>query len=154
MFGGQQKGRGIIPYLYNLRRHFRASKKGQGLVEYALIMVLVSLMATILLTILGPSIKDVYCNALNTLDPDSGESCLGSYGPDVMFAKFDAKKGELDIMAKAPEDCEEDLIVEGLGTMIRQGSSYVFKKTISASSPPLEVKIGHDNCGWTKQTVE
>ncbi len=54
-------------------------------------------------------------------------------------------------MAKAPEGCDDDLEVEGFGTMTRQGSSYVFKTTIG--SPPSQVKVGHANCGWTTVDV-
>jgi pilus assembly protein Flp/PilA len=41
---------------------FSASEKGQGLVEYALILVLVFLVVLVVLVILGPSIGNMYSN--------------------------------------------------------------------------------------------
>ena len=46
-------------------------EKGQGLVEYALIMVLVSLVVIVVMSLLGPSISNVYCQVLS----DLGQEC-------------------------------------------------------------------------------
>jgi pilus assembly protein Flp/PilA len=51
--------------------------KGQGLVEYALIMVLVSVVVIVVLSLLGPSISNVYCQVLAGL----GDGC--SSGADL-----------------------------------------------------------------------
>jgi pilus assembly protein Flp/PilA len=40
------------------------SESGQGLVEYALIMVLVTLVVIVVLAILGPTIGNLYSNVL------------------------------------------------------------------------------------------
>lgn len=37
---------------------------GQGLVEYALILVMVSVVMVVLLTVLGPGIKNIFANIL------------------------------------------------------------------------------------------
>jgi pilus assembly protein Flp/PilA len=39
---------------------FRTQKKGQGLVEYALILVLVAIVIIIILSVLGPAIGNVF----------------------------------------------------------------------------------------------
>ena len=42
-------------------------EEGQGLVEYALILVLVSLVVVVILAVLGPAIGNVFSNILEVL---------------------------------------------------------------------------------------
>lgn len=44
-----------------------SQEEGQGLVEYALILVFVSVVMILLLTILGPGISNVYQNIINAM---------------------------------------------------------------------------------------
>ena len=44
---------------------FEPREKGQGLVEYALILVLVAVVVIAILTILGPAIGNVFSNVVN-----------------------------------------------------------------------------------------
>ena len=44
---------------------FFAKEKGQGLVEYALILVLVAIVVIVVLAILGPSISNIFQNIIN-----------------------------------------------------------------------------------------
>jgi len=46
---------------------FAPKEKGQGLVEYALILVLVAIVAIAVLTVLGPIIGNVFSKINNTL---------------------------------------------------------------------------------------
>jgi len=46
---------------------FRAREKGQGLVEYALIFMLVVLIVLTLLTLFGPWLNDAYSNVILNL---------------------------------------------------------------------------------------
>ena len=46
---------------------FAPKEKGQGLVEYALILVLVAIVVIAILAILGPTIGNVFSNVVNTL---------------------------------------------------------------------------------------
>ena len=46
---------------------FFAKEKGQGLVEYALILVLVSIVVIVVLAILGPSISNIFENIIAAL---------------------------------------------------------------------------------------
>lgn len=46
---------------------FHPKEKGQGLVEYALIIVLVALIVIIMLTMLGPAIRSAYSNVIQGL---------------------------------------------------------------------------------------
>jgi len=42
-------------------------KKGQGLVEYALILVLVAIVIIIILSVLGPAIGNVFSQIINAI---------------------------------------------------------------------------------------
>jgi pilus assembly protein Flp/PilA len=46
---------------------FHPEEKGQGLVEYALIITLVILVVIIMLTLLGPAIRTAYSNVIQGL---------------------------------------------------------------------------------------
>jgi len=46
---------------------FAPKEKGQGLVEYALILVLVAIVVIAILTIMGPAIGNVFSNIVNKL---------------------------------------------------------------------------------------
>lgn len=46
----------------------RQAAAGQGLVEYALILVFVSVVMVIILTVLGPGISNIYSNIVNMLN--------------------------------------------------------------------------------------
>lgn len=43
-------------------------ERGQGLVEYALVLVMVSLVMVLLLTVLGPGIQNIYRNVVEVLN--------------------------------------------------------------------------------------
>jgi pilus assembly protein Flp/PilA len=47
----------------------RPNEEGQGLVEYALILVLVAIVVIGILLLLGPAISEVYCEVVNTMQP-------------------------------------------------------------------------------------
>ena len=56
----------------NLRKEenqmlFAPKEKGQGLVEYALILVLVAIVVIVILALLGPAIGNVFSNIVNTI---------------------------------------------------------------------------------------
>lgn len=47
---------------------FAPKEKGQGLVEYALILVLVAIVVIVVLALLGPAIGDIFSNIMTSLD--------------------------------------------------------------------------------------
>ncbi len=137
---------------------------GQGLVEYALTLTLVSMALMLSLSLFGVGVKEVYCTVLNAIEPWSGVACEEalseetpepSAGPTIMKAMYNLKKGELDLVAKADDSCPHVLQVQefGYAEMERAGSSYVFKKTFETGYPPPQVTIGHPDCGWTVRAV-
>lgn len=139
----------------SISQSLRNSERGQGLVEYALGLVLVGMVATVAVVGVGPAINDALCQAIESLNPSISDSCGGTVSEvTVLFAKYNASKGELDIQAKAPEDCPYDLEVVGMGTMERQGSSYVFKYEETTGTPPGTVTVGHSDCGYVTVPVD
>jgi pilus assembly protein Flp/PilA len=56
----------IMNRLYSANR---SSENGQGLVEYALILVLVALVVIIALALLGPNISNIFSQVSNALVP-------------------------------------------------------------------------------------
>lgn len=44
-------------------------ERGQGLVEYALILVLVTIVIIIILGVFGESVQEIYCDITRALDP-------------------------------------------------------------------------------------
>ncbi|HWR65632.1 MAG TPA: Flp family type IVb pilin [Bellilinea sp.] len=46
---------------------FAPKEKGQGLVEYALILVLVAIVVIVILAIMGPAIGNIFSNIVNAL---------------------------------------------------------------------------------------
>ncbi|NDJ61189.1 MAG: pilus assembly protein [Chloroflexi bacterium] len=46
---------------------YQPREEGQGLVEYALILVLVAIVVIVILALLGPAIGNIFSNIINTL---------------------------------------------------------------------------------------
>lgn len=46
---------------------FTHKESGQGLVEYALILVLVAIVVIVVLALLGPAIGDIFSNIINAI---------------------------------------------------------------------------------------
>ena len=55
--------------LKRIRGLVRLNEQGQGLVEYAMILVLVATVIIIILGVFGESVRDIYCDITNQLDP-------------------------------------------------------------------------------------
>ena len=51
---------------------------GQGLVEYALVLVMVALVVIAVLTVLGPQVGNVFCNVTHSLGSGPTASCSAS----------------------------------------------------------------------------
>lgn len=127
------------------------NERGQGLVEYALSLVLVGMVAMVALIAVGPALQEVFCDAVYMLNPAEIGECASLFdAPKINKAKYNAGTMQIEIVAKAPYDCAGDLIVMPYGTtMERAGSSVVFKIEILTGSPPPSVTIGSSSCGWT-----
>ncbi|MFQ5923432.1 MAG: Flp family type IVb pilin [Anaerolineales bacterium] len=127
------------------------NERGQGLVEYALSLVLVGMVAMVALIAVSPALQEVFCDAIYMLNPAVIGECASLFdAPKINKAKYNTGPMQIEIVAKAPYGCTGDLIVMPFGaTMERAGSSVVFSTEISTGSPPASVTIGSSSCGWT-----
>ena len=72
-----------MQYYANVRGQIRSavggSEVGQGLVEYALILVLVAIVVIVVLALLGPAIgnvfSNIYCEVIYVGDGKEGSAC-------------------------------------------------------------------------------
>ena len=120
------------------------NQRGQGFVEYALLLVFTSLVVTATLSLVGPGLKRVYCLAMTRMDPDISDYCAGGITP--LNANYSPGSQKLHIMAKLPQGSEAELFVNGQ-PMERQGSSNVFKYVITTADPPSSVTITSNEGG-------
>jgi pilus assembly protein Flp/PilA len=58
-----------------------ANKKGQGLVEYALILVLVAIVVMVILALLGPAIGNVFSNIVAAIENPGGGGSIQTGSP-------------------------------------------------------------------------
>ncbi|MFQ5943841.1 MAG: Flp family type IVb pilin [Anaerolineales bacterium] len=127
------------------------NERGQGLVEYALSLVLVGMVAMVALIAVGPALQEVFCDATHMLNSSTSGECAALFeAPKINKAKYNTGTMQIEIVAKAPYDCTGNLTVMPFGaTMERAGGSVVFKTEIPTGSPPASVTIGSSSCGWT-----
>ena len=55
-------------------------QEGQGLVEYALILVLVAVVVIVILALLGPAIGNIFSNVINSLNPTAAPAITPTPG--------------------------------------------------------------------------
>jgi pilus assembly protein Flp/PilA len=63
-----------------LSRRRQSLQSGQGLVEYALVLVMVALVVIAVLTVLGPQVGNVFCNVTGSLGSGPSASCAANSG--------------------------------------------------------------------------
>ncbi len=125
-------------------QYAKATERGQGLVEYALLLMLVSLVVTATLTLFAPGVKNAYCQVMVTLNPDTSDYCTGGITP--LNANYFPGSQTLRILAKLPQGSEAELSVDGV-PMQRLGSSNVFKYVITTAVPPSTIIITSNEGG-------
>jgi Flp pilus assembly pilin Flp len=137
------------------------SAKGSGLVEYALILVLVAVASTAALAAAGPALKDVYCDAIEVLDPN-WQDCPAPdpeipeqpEGPSIRDSVYNPDTQQVWIHVHATEDYEGNMYVQGYGAPIQMenhGETFCFQETIAISIAdlPLSLQVGSSTAGWT-----
>jgi Flp pilus assembly pilin Flp len=63
----------VTPHLQHHR--LRWSESGQGLVEYALILIFVAMAVIVMVSLFGTTVTNIYCNIINAFGDRSGVSC-------------------------------------------------------------------------------
>lgn len=108
----------------------RYSEGGQGLVEYALILVLVALVVIVVLSLLGPSIGNVFSNIVDKLDVLSGES-----NDVVVITRADYDSGSqtlhLDATSDGVYDPSVTLTASPGGVMGQAGNHYCLNYSLT-----------------------
>ena len=98
----------------------KKKEKGQGLVEYALILVLVAVIVLAVMAITGSTISTVYCSVVVALDPgatcDSGGGTLTDFG----YGYYRNSTTEADAIAQY---CDIPSVPSGAGYNLYSNSS-------------------------------
>lgn len=100
-------------------------ESGQGLAEYALILVLVGVVVIAVLSVLGPSVNLVYCQIIATLGSDLPAQCLTD-DITITGSYYDPGLHRVTITAtyKGGYDPGVTLTASPGGVMAQQGSGY------------------------------
>jgi pilus assembly protein Flp/PilA len=101
----------------------RYSEEGQGLVEYALILVLVALVVIVVLSLLGPSIGNVFSNVVDELNILGGGN---NYVVAITRADYDSglQTLHLDATSGGVYDPAVTLTASPGGVMVQAGPHY------------------------------
>ena len=83
--------------MFTMNRSSARMEIGQGLVEYALILVLVAIVALAITSLLGKQIEEVFCQITLQLDPDSTTNACVS--PIVKCLVESTDTGEIVLQA-------------------------------------------------------
>lgn len=116
----------------------REGQRGQGLVEYALILVLVAIVVIVVLVTLGPSLNGVYCTVIQELNSDS--TCTTA----AVAAEQTNKQAEQDIEKKPsqPGVVTVSYTCERVGDLIRFAAFYSGQTSPFYQSPVFQCEIG------------
>lgn len=80
--------------------HRRTSERGQGLVEYALILVLVAIVVIVALTTAGQKVRDIFCDIVVYLDASAAANQPACAAPRVtLVVALGAGSGKINVEA-------------------------------------------------------
>ena len=116
-------------------------KRGQGLVEYALILSLVAIVVIVALAVMGPAISTVYCQVISQF-PGTGGSCVVVFDVDVVvITNAEYNSGELHIDATSNGGYNPATILTATlgGVMGEKGGHYHLKYPLSGCSCEVTV---------------
>lgn len=138
---------------YHEGRKDDRSDSGQGLVEFALGIVLVAVVTITSIALMGDAVSNTYCTVTEAMSSVPNEECYEVISQEgialvVFKPKFNSFNGGFTITAKVLEGCTGSLEVVGYGTMDQHGGSNLQSLTIHGT-PPNEVTVGSASCGWT-----
>lgn len=125
-------------YSFNTVRKEHHRQSGQGLVEYALILVMVAVVVIVILTQLGPGIGNIFCKIVNELDEEQSPICVGGASDVVTLFKTPKDEGgdrwHIDVTSKTDGIFNEGAIltISPPGeTMKEKDDHYHFNDDIS-----------------------
>ena len=108
----------------------RYSEVGQGLVEYALILALVALVVIVVLSLLGPSIGNVFSNVVDKLNILGGGN---NYIVAITRADYDSglQTLHLDATSDGVYDPAVTLTASPGGVMVQAGNHYCLNYSLT-----------------------
>jgi pilus assembly protein Flp/PilA len=128
----------------------RLSERGQGLVEYSLILVLVALIVIVVLSLLGPSIGNVFSQVVDELNMLSGEN-----NDVVVITRADYDSGSqtlhLDATSDGVYDPSVTLTASPGGVMGQAGNHYCLNYSLTGC--PCVVTVTSSEGGSGTVTV-
>ena len=126
------------------------SEGGQGLVEYALILVLISLVVIVVLSLLGPSIGNVFSNVVDELNMLGGGN---NYVVAITRADYDSglQTLHLDATSDGVYDPSVTLTASPGGVMGQAGNHYCL--IYSLTGCPCAVTVTSSEGGSATVTV-
>ena len=128
----------------------RLSERGQGLVEYSLILVLVAIVVIVALSLLGPSIGNVFSQVVDELN------MLGGGNNDVVViitADYDSgtQMLHLDATSDGVYDPSVTLTASPGGVMVQAGNHYHLNYSLAGC--PCAVTVTSSEGGSATVTV-
>jgi len=126
------------------------SEGGQGLVEYALILVLVALVVIVVLSLLGPSIGNVFSNVVDELNMLGGGN---NYLVVITRADYDSGSQtlHLDATSDGVYDPSVTLTASPGGVMGQAGNHYCLNYSLTGC--PCAVTVTSSEGGSATVTV-
>jgi Flp pilus assembly pilin Flp len=129
-------------------------ERAQGLVEYALILILAAIIVIGALAVFGSSIETTYCKIVGMF-PGSENPCAVDV-VDIFRADYDKTKSpELHLDARFDGDYHPDVTLTASpgGTMEAKAHHYHLDISLSVSDCPCEVTVTSSAGGSTSVTV-
>ncbi len=124
----------------------RSSESGQGLVEYALILVLVSLVVIVVLSLLGPSIGNVFSNIVDDLNILGGGN---NFVVAITRADYDSGLQilHLDATSGGVYDSGVTLTASPGGVMVQAGNHYHLNYSLTGCPCTVTVTSSEGDSG-------
>jgi pilus assembly protein Flp/PilA len=117
----------MFPTVTHRRNPYRRRRGeiGQGLVEYALILVLVSVVVISVLAVVGDQVSSAFCQVVNLLSDDLVPQCAEDVVA-ITLSDYNASQNRLRLQATSDGGYSDDVVLTASpgGTMAQQGDHY------------------------------
>lgn len=133
----------------------RFAEEGQGLVEYALILVLVAIIVIAVLLILGPTVGDIFSEIIRNLER-TGAIGSGGDGDDVVVitrSSYDSDDQELHLDATSDGDYNPDVSLTASPGGVMGATPHHYHLEYTLSGCPCTVTVTSSEGGSASVTV-
>jgi pilus assembly protein Flp/PilA len=146
--------------MYRILSRRRCSESGQGFMEYALVVVLVALISILILSMLGPSISNLYCEMVTTLGGTCNIGDEGDGGDDahdlvvIIRADYNSDKQELHIDATSNGDYYPDVTLTASPGGVMEQRAHHYHLIFTLTGCPCAVTVTSSAGGSATVIVE